>query len=50
MLTEPQNSDAQCGHWPTMRRAAWEHGVSDWSWQRFFVGMAEEDGWENGGS
>jgi hypothetical protein len=35
----PQNSDRQCGHWPTMRRTAELQGVSAWSWQRFLGAM-----------
>src|ERR1700733_4325098 len=31
VLTAPQNSARQCGHWPTMRTTAELHWVSDWN-------------------
>lgn len=41
VLTEPQNWTLQCGHCPTMRKAAELHWstVSIWNWQRFLAGM-----------
>ena len=39
--TVPQNSERQCGHCPTRRRAAELQRASEsWNWQRFLAGMA----------
>lgn len=43
LRTVPQNSERQCGHCPTRRRAAELQRESDsWNWQRFLAGMV---GW-----
>ena len=40
-LTDPQNWRRQCGHSPTMRKAAELHCESEpmWNWQRFLAGI-----------
>lgn len=38
--TVPQNSERQCGHCPTRRRAAeLQRASASWNWQRFLAGM-----------
>lgn len=39
ILTVPQNWFRQCGHCPTIRRAAELHWVSAVNWQRFLAGI-----------
>lgn len=36
----PQNSERQCGHCPTRRRAAeLQRASASWNWQRFLAGI-----------